>query len=88
MSYSGLNPNTTYTAVITVTDLVNQMHTTTVNFDTFSPNYYTWEAEDFDYDPSLSPATNNTGLRYIDNPVLTDDPATNSYYDQTGDAGH
>ena len=87
VSYPGLQPNTSYTAVISVTDLVNQVHTTTVNFDTFSPNYYTWEAEDFDYDPSLSPATNNTGLRWIDNPVLTSTTNSSGYYEQTGDGG-
>ena len=87
VSYPGLQPNTAYTAVITVTDNNNQTHTTTVNFDTFSPNNYTWEAEDFDFDPSLSPVSNGSGLRYIDNPTLTSVPAANSYVEQQGDSG-
>ena len=87
VSYPGLLPNMAYTAVITITDNNNQTHTTTVNFDTFGQNNYTWEAEDFDFDPSLSIVTNGTGLRYIDNPVLTNSPATNSYLGQTGDSG-
>ena len=87
VSYPGLQPNTAYTAVITVTDNNNQTHTTTVNFDTFSPNNYTWEAEDFDFDPTLSPVPSGSGLRYIDNPTLTSVPAANSYVEQQGDSG-
>jgi len=87
VSYPGLQPNTAYTAVITVTDLNNQSHTTTVNFDTFSPNNFTWEAEDFDFDPALSPVSNGSGLRYIDNAALTSVPAANSYVEQAGDQG-
>ncbi len=87
VSYPGLLPNATYSAVISVTDLVNQVATTTVNFDTFSSKDFQWEAEDFDYDPSLSQVPNGTGLRYTDNPILTDYAAANSYYEQTGDGG-
>jgi hypothetical protein len=83
VSYPGLQPDSSYTAVITVTDNHNQTHTTTVNFDTFGANYFTWEGEDFDFDPANSPATNNTGLRFIDNPVPTSSPASNSYYGQS-----
>ena len=85
VSYPGLQPNTSYTAVITITDNDNQTHSTTVSFDTFSPNNFTWEAEDFDFGPENSPVPNGSGLRFIDNPALTSVPATNSYYDQTGD---
>ena len=85
VSYPGLQPNTNYTAVITITDNNGQMHTTTVSFDTFSPNDYTWEAEDFDFDPANSPISNGSGLRFIDNPTLTSSNYANSYYGQTGD---
>ena len=87
VSYPGLQPNTNYTAVISVTDLNNQTHTTTVNFDTFNANNFTWEAEDFDFDPALSPVPNSSGLRYVDNAALTSAPATNSYFGQAGDLG-
>ena len=87
VSYPGLQPNTNYTAVISVTDFNNQTHITTVSFDTFNPNNFTWEAEDFDFDPSLSPVPNGSGLRYIDNAALTSVPATNSYVEQLGDSG-
>jgi hypothetical protein len=87
VSYSGLNPNTAYSAVITVTDNTNQVHSTTVNFDTFNPTNFSWEAEDYDFDPANSPAPNGSGLRYIDNPVPTSSSATNSYFGQAGDAG-
>jgi hypothetical protein len=84
VSYPGLQPDSSYTAVITVTDNNNQTHTTTVNFDTFGANYFTWEGEDFDFEPASSIVTNNTGLRYIDNPVPTSVAASNSYFAQTG----
>jgi len=87
VSYPGLLPGMTYTAVITVKDANNQTITTTVNFGTaFNPADYTWEAEDFDFDPNQSLAPNGSGLRYIDNPAPTSSPATNSYFGQTGDA--
>jgi hypothetical protein len=82
VSYPGLQPGSTYTAAITVTDNNNQSHTTTVNFDTFNPNNFTWEAEDFDFNPDQSPFPDGTGNRYIDNPAPTHSAATNSYFDQ------
>jgi len=85
VSYPKLSMNTFYTAVITMTDNNNQAHTTTVNFDTFSSNNYTWEAEDWDFDPAYSPISDGSGLRFIDNPIPTSVPATNSYFGQTGD---
>jgi hypothetical protein len=85
VSYPGLQQNTSYTVTINITDNNNQMHTTTVNFDTFSANNFTWEAEDFDFDPANSPVPNGSGLQYIDNPAPTSAPATNSYYGQAGD---
>jgi hypothetical protein len=87
VSYSGLQPNTSYSAVITITDNNGQSHSTTVTFDTFNPNNYTWEAEDFDFGPENSPVPNGSGLRFIDNPVLTSAPASNSYFGQVGDSG-
>ena len=87
VTYPGLQTNTYYTAVITVTDANNQTHTTTVAFDTFNPNNFTWEAEDYDFEPIASPVPNGSGLRYIDNPALTSSAATNSYFGQTGEGG-
>ena len=87
VSYPGLQANKSYTAVITVTDAANQTHTTTVNFDTFNPNNFTWEAEDWDFEPANSPVPNGSGLRYIDNPAPTSSPATNSYFGQVGAQG-
>jgi hypothetical protein len=84
VSYPGLQPNTGYSAVVTIIDNNNQTHSITVNFDTFSANNFTWEAEDFDFDTNNSPVPNGSVLRYIDNPVPTSAPATNSYYGQTG----
>jgi hypothetical protein len=85
VSYPELIPNQSYTAVITITDADGQVHSTTVAFDTFSATNFTWEAEDWDFDPNNSPVSNGTGLRFIDNPVPTSEPATNSYLWQVGD---
>ena len=85
VSYPGLQPNSSYTAVITVTDNNNQTHSTTVTFDTFNSANFSWEAEDFDFDAANSPVPNGSNLRYIDGPVPTSAPATNSYYGQEGD---
>ena len=61
VSYAGLLPNVpSYTAIISVTNANGLSTSTTVHFDTFSPNHYTWEAEDYDYD----------GGKFIDNPQL------------------
>lgn len=90
VSYPGLLPNTGYTATITMTDNVNQAHSpVTVSFDTFNPANFSWEAEDFDFDPTLSPVAGGSGLRYIDSPVLGDanNEATNCYFGQTGVSG-
>jgi hypothetical protein len=87
VSYPGLLPNASYTAVITMTDNVNQAHSpVTVSFDTFSPTNFTWEAEDYDFDPANSPVPSGNGLRYIDNPVPGDasHEATNVYFGQAG----
>src|SRR5438046_9325242 len=51
VSYSGLQPSKAYTAVISMTDSNQQARATTVNFDTFSAGNFTWEAEDFDFNP-------------------------------------
>ena len=87
VSYPGLLPGSSYTAVITVTDNNNQSHTTTVNFDTINPNNFTWEAEDFDFGPENSPDPNGSTNRYIDNPAPTHSAATNSYFGQVSDLG-
>ncbi len=80
-----LQPNASYTAVITMTDSVNQAHSpVTVSFDTFSPTNFTWEAEDYDFNPTNSPVPSGNFLRYIDNPVLADSVATNAYFGQSG----
>jgi hypothetical protein len=88
VSYPGLLRNQSYTAVITVTDANNQTTTATVNFTTFNPNNFTWEAEDFDFDPGSSPVNPDpTGKRYIDNPAPTSSPAANSYFGQSSALG-
>jgi hypothetical protein len=85
VSYPGLAPNQAYTAVISMVDSNSQSHTTTVSFDTFSPKAFTWEAEDYDFDPASSLAPDGSGRRYIDNPVPTSIAATNSYIGQRAD---
>jgi autotransporter-associated beta strand protein len=47
--FPGLTLNKTHTVTIALTDNNGRSASTTVNFDTFNPNSYTFEAEDFDY---------------------------------------
>ncbi|MGA2660402.1 MAG: hypothetical protein ABSH34_23125 [Verrucomicrobiota bacterium] len=78
--------NAFYTAVLVAANSAGLVINETVNFDTFSANYYTWEATDYDFN----------GGQFIDNPVLSADTAlnggalttgtllTNSYYGYPG----
>jgi hypothetical protein len=66
-----LAPNTVYTAVINVTNLNGAVATTTVNFETFDPNSYTFECEDYDY---------NGGMFY-------DNPQVDEYFGAAGTVG-
>jgi hypothetical protein len=64
VSWPYLKPNTSYSATIVVNATNNvTAPPLTYTFDTFSPTYYTWEAEDWDY---------NGGLFF-------DNPQTNAY---------
>ncbi len=63
VSYPKLTSNTIYTANISCLTKSGGVLAKTFSFDTFSPAYYTWEAEDFNY---------NSG-QYLDN------PQTNAY---------
>ncbi|EEF63066.1 hypothetical protein [Pedosphaera parvula] len=79
--------NQSYTALISVTDQHGTLATTTVSFDTFNPGNFSWEAEDYDFNPGFSPISNSTGNRYIDNPTPTSTAADDSYFSQMGDLG-
>ena len=69
VSYAGLQRNVpNYTAVISATNANGITVGTTVHFDTFSPELYSWEGEDYDFN----------GAQYIDN------PQTNAYYGLAG----
>lgn len=49
VTFPGVTLNRPHTAVINATDNGSRAVSTTVNFDTFDPGFYTFEAEDFDY---------------------------------------
>ncbi len=63
-----LTTNTVYKAVIQATDLNGDTGSSTITFDTVSPAYYTFEAEDFDY----TDVSGTSGLFF-------DNPQTNAY---------
>jgi autotransporter-associated beta strand protein len=56
--FPGLTINQKHTATIAMTDYRGRAVSSTVNFDTFDPDSYTFEAEDFDYG----------GGQFFDNP--------------------
>jgi beta-glucosidase len=72
VTFPELQPNCIYSAIINVTNAAGQSTTTTISngFDTFSQTNFIVEAEDFDFGDD----------HFIDNPVPSLTPATNSYY--------
>jgi hypothetical protein len=58
VTFPGLTLNDLHAATITITDNNGRAASTTANFDTFNPDTYTFEAEDFDY----------SGGQYFNNP--------------------
>jgi hypothetical protein len=77
--YPSLQSNKLYSVTVTVKDANNLSSSVSRTFDTFDPNSFTWEAEDYDF---------NSGS-YIDNPVLpsTSNPSPNSYWQKAGFEG-
>jgi hypothetical protein len=51
--FPGLTLNKAHTATVALTDNSGRFVSTTVNFDTFNPTPYTFEAEDYDYSGGL-----------------------------------
>ena len=60
--FPGLTLNQPHTAAIAITDNSGRKVSTAVSFDTFNPDSYTFEAEDFDYN----------GGQFFDNPQSGD----------------
>ena len=73
-SYTGLQPNQTYTAVVNLRDSSGSLGGATINFDTFYATNFVWEAEEFD---ALNP-TNSAPGYFIDNPLYTSTNAVNA----------
>lgn len=64
---TSLASNTVYTAVIQAADISDNSSSTSLTFDTISADYYTFEAEDFDYTDGATSA------------LFFDNPQTNAY---------
>jgi hypothetical protein len=73
VSYTNLILNQNYVGEITVTNQAGESVSAPVRFDTFSANFFTWEAEDFDFSAG----------QFIDNPVLSTN-SPESYYNTVG----
>lgn len=73
VSYTNLVLNETYAGQITVSNTGGAVVTSAIQFDTFNSNYFTWEAEDFDFN----------GGQFIDNPVISTN-SPDSYYNTVG----
>ena len=74
VSYPGLQPNTSHTVNIQVTDANGNVATSSVTFNDYNPTDYQWEAEDYDY------TANGVSGQYFDN------PQTNAYANLGGAA--
>ncbi|HWD21399.1 MAG TPA: glycosyl hydrolase family 28-related protein [Verrucomicrobiae bacterium] len=70
VSYTGLAVNRAYTATLTARDDAGRVVAATVSFDTFAPDNFTFEAEDYDYGGGhfvSGPQTNGyAGLAAVD----------------------
>ena len=73
VTYTNLLPDQIYSGLITVTNQQGIGVTAPVQFDTFDPNYFTWEAEDFDFG----------GGQFIDNPIISSN-SPSSYFNTVG----
>jgi hypothetical protein len=73
VAYTNLVLNQNYVGQINLTNQAGAFASAPVRFDTFSSSYFTWEAEDFDF---------NSG-QFIDNPVISTNSSL-SYYNQVG----
>jgi hypothetical protein len=80
-----LTTNLIYTAIISVTDVNGSPASSTVSFDTLSPNY-TWEAEDYDYnsgqtipDPQVDAFAGLAGVEGVDFHNIVDAGETFTY---------
>jgi hypothetical protein len=73
VSYTNLLLDTIYIGQINVTNVAGAGVSAPIRFDTFHSTYFTWEAEDFDFN----------GGQFIDNPVISTNSAS-SYYNQIG----
>lgn len=66
VSYTGLQGDTNYSAVINVVNSAGAAYSQTFSFNTYNPNYYQWESVDWNYTDTN---TAQSGL-YIDNPQV------------------
>ena len=73
VAYTNLLLSQVYTAQIVVTNQAGEVVTASDVIDTFSTNYFTWEAEDFDFG----------GGQSINNPVISTN-SPDSYYNAVG----
>ena len=75
VAYLGLKTNRVYAAAIQVVDVAGYNASSSVLFDTFDPNNFIFEAEDYDFG----------GAQYINNPIPTSTNNTAiSYFNQVG----
>ncbi|HUA39329.1 MAG TPA: hypothetical protein VMA35_13135 [Candidatus Sulfopaludibacter sp.] len=72
--YTNLLSDTIYIGQINVTNISGASVSAPVRFDTFSSNYFTWEAEDFDFSSG----------QFIDNPVISTNSSPFTYYNKVG----
>jgi hypothetical protein len=73
VAYTNLLLNQNYSGEISVTNQAGSVITASVLLDTFSSNYFTWEAEDFDFSSG----------QFINDPVLSTN-SLDSYYNTVG----
>jgi autotransporter-associated beta strand protein len=86
VAFPGLTLNRPHTAVISAIDGSSRTASTTVNFDTFDPTNYTFEAEDFDYgggqffaNPSWGEYADRAGVEGVDLQMMNAGQGNSAY---------
>jgi len=77
VKFSGLRPDTVYKLMLEVVDTTGNTNRLPIEFDTFSTNYFTFEAEDFNFDSG----------QFLETVILSSSASAENYLDRVGVEG-
>lgn len=77
LRFPGLRPDTVYQVMLTAVDTAGNTNRLPIQFDTFKTNYFTFEAEDFNFQSG----------QFLENIVLSSSAGPDNYLDRIGTEG-